>query len=77
MPLANPLPDTVIFHAGTGRHDGKLVTAGGRVLAATAVAGTLEEAVKKAYAGVETVKFQDMYFRKDIAHRYGNTPWAS
>jgi phosphoribosylamine--glycine ligase/phosphoribosylformylglycinamidine cyclo-ligase len=49
--------------------DGKLVTAGGRVIAASATADTLEDAVKKAYKGVEHIKFQDMFFRKDIAHR--------
>jgi phosphoribosylamine--glycine ligase/phosphoribosylformylglycinamidine cyclo-ligase len=49
--------------------DGKLVTAGGRVIAASATADTLEDAVKKAYEGVENIKFQDMFFRKDIAHR--------
>ncbi|KAI5854814.1 phosphoribosylglycinamide synthetase [Tricharina praecox] len=61
--------DTVIFHAGTALVDGKLVSAGGRVIAASATADTLEEAVKKAYKGVEAIKFQDMFFRKDIAHR--------
>ncbi|KAF8539763.1 phosphoribosylglycinamide synthetase [Trichophaea hybrida] len=60
---------TVIFHAGTRLSDGKLVSTGGRVIAASAVADTLEDAVQKAYAGVETIKFQDMFYRKDIAHR--------
>ncbi|KAA8911098.1 phosphoribosylglycinamide synthetase [Sphaerosporella brunnea] len=60
---------TNIFHAGTALVDGKLVTAGGRVIAASATADTLEDAVKKAYEGVENIKFQDMFFRKDIAHR--------
>jgi phosphoribosylamine--glycine ligase/phosphoribosylformylglycinamidine cyclo-ligase len=62
----------VIFHAGTELYDGKLVSTGGRVIAASAVADTLEDAVKKAYAGVETIRFQDMFYRKDIAHRYEN-----
>lgn len=58
-----------IFHAGTAVKDGQLVTAGGRVLGVTAVANTLREAVDLAYKGVETVKFDKMVFRKDIAHR--------
>ncbi|ODQ67749.1 phosphoribosylformylglycinamidine cyclo-ligase [Nadsonia fulvescens var. elongata DSM 6958] len=60
---------TYIFHAGTGIKDNKLVTAGGRVIASTAVADTLEEAVKKAYAGVDQVSFQGKYNRTDIAYR--------
>jgi len=61
--------NTYIFHAGTAVKDGKIVTAGGRVIASSATASTLEEAVKKAYAGVEKVSFEGKYFRKDIAHR--------
>jgi phosphoribosylamine--glycine ligase/phosphoribosylformylglycinamidine cyclo-ligase len=61
--------DTAIFHAGTALVDGKIVTAGGRVIAATATADTLEEAVKKAYEGVNTISFDAMFYRKDIAHR--------
>src|SRR5690606_36071703 len=60
---------THIFHAGTASKDGKIVTAGGRVIAATATADTLEDAVKKAYEGVDKIKFDGMFFRKDIAHR--------
>lgn len=61
--------DTYVFHAGTSIKDGKLVTSGGRVIASSAVAPTLEEAVKKAYQGVESIQFKDRYFRTDIAHR--------
>lgn len=61
--------NNVIFHAGTAIKDGKVVTAGGRVIASSATASTLEEAVKKAYEGVDKVSFEGKYFRKDIAHR--------
>jgi phosphoribosylamine--glycine ligase / phosphoribosylformylglycinamidine cyclo-ligase len=62
--------DTIIFHAGTSLADkGKLLSTGGRVIAATATASTLEDAVKKAYEGMATIKFEGMHFRKDIAHR--------
>jgi phosphoribosylamine--glycine ligase len=61
--------DTVLFHAGTAVKDGQLVTAGGRVIASTATAATLEEAVAKAYKGVECIHFEGMQFRKDIAGR--------
>jgi phosphoribosylamine--glycine ligase len=66
----DPVPqDTVLFHAGTAVRDGALVTAGGRVIASTATAATLEEAVARAYKGVECVHFEGMQFRRDIAGR--------
>ncbi|KAI8887760.1 phosphoribosylamine--glycine ligase [Backusella circina FSU 941] len=61
--------DALIFHAGTALKDGKLVTAGGRVLAVSATGSTLREAVDKAYAGVKSIHFDEMYYRNDIAHR--------
>ncbi len=67
----DPVPkDTYIFHAGTELDKNKkLVTSGGRVIAATATAPTLEEAVAKAYKGIKTIHFEGMYYRTDIAHR--------
>ncbi|KAI1754287.1 phosphoribosylamine--glycine ligase [Xylaria castorea] len=65
-----PPSDTNIFHAGTKLADGKLQTAGGRVIAASATAKeSLRAAVDKAYEGVKHIQFKDMYYRKDIAHR--------
>jgi phosphoribosylamine-glycine ligase len=63
--------DVVLFHAGTAysEADKTLKTAGGRVIASTATAPTLEEAVAKAYKGVECIHFEGMQFRKDIAGR--------
>ena len=58
-----------IFHAGTAIVDGKLVTGGGRVLGVTATAPDIHKAVKKVYQTINVIKFDDMYFRKDIAHR--------
>ena len=70
-------PDTVVFHAGTTAKDGAVVTAGGRVLAVTAVSGEpssasttpLESALAKAYATLEKISFNNMQFRRDIAWR--------
>jgi phosphoribosylamine--glycine ligase/phosphoribosylformylglycinamidine cyclo-ligase len=56
MTVDTPPSDTNIFHAGTTIQDGQLQTSGGRVIAAQAVAETLEEAVKKAYIG-KTIPF--------------------
>jgi len=68
--IKEPLPkDTFIFHAGTKLVDDSLVTSGGRVIAATAIADTLKDAVKKAYVGVDYVSFKGKYNRDDIAHR--------
>ncbi|EAA57881.1 hypothetical protein AN6541.2 [Aspergillus nidulans FGSC A4] len=60
---------TLIFHAGTKLVGDELQTAGGRVIAATATASSLEEALRKSYAGIETIHFEDIFYRKDIAHR--------
>ena len=61
--------DTFLFHAGTAKKDGTFVTNGGRVLAVSALGGTLEEAVQKVYRAVSLIHFDGMYYRKDIAHR--------
>jgi phosphoribosylamine-glycine ligase len=61
--------DVVLFHAGTSFTDNTLKTSGGRVIASTATAPTLEEAVAKAYKGVECIHFEGMQYRKDIAGR--------
>ncbi len=56
-----------VFHAGTKLDgDGRVLTAGGRVLGVTAVGANLEEAVEKAYAACRPISFQDMHLRTDI-----------
>ena len=57
----------VLFHAGTARKDGKLVSSGGRVLGVTAMGKDLASAREKAYRNIERVKFEGMHYRKDIA----------
>ncbi|KAM3071957.1 Bifunctional purine biosynthetic protein ADE1 [Clarireedia jacksonii] len=69
MEISQPPAGKNIFHAGTVVKDGQLQTSGGRVIAAQAVAETLEQAVKDAYSTVELIKFEKMFYRKDIAHR--------
>lgn len=64
--LDNVPDDVIVFHAGTATKDGQVVTNGGRVLNVTAVGNTLEEAVARAYAGVEKIHFEGMHYRKDI-----------
>ena len=59
----------VVFHAGTERQNGKLVTAGGRVLGVTSTNIDLPTAVKNAYVAANKIRFKNAYYRKDIAHR--------
>jgi phosphoribosylamine--glycine ligase len=66
---ANRLEDIQVFHAGTALKDGKLVTAGGRVLSVAARAKTLQQAVNKAYEAAALISFEGMHYRRDIAHR--------
>lgn len=58
--------DCFVFHAGTAAQDGAVVTNGGRVLGVTAVAPTLDEAIRKAYADVERIHFDKAHYRTDI-----------
>ncbi len=58
-----------VYVAGAALKDGKLVTSGGRVLGVTAVADTLEEAVREAYALSDTIAFKNKYMRHDIGRR--------
>ncbi len=60
--------DILVFHAGTANKEGRLVTAGGRVLGVTAVngEGSLAHAIEAAYSGINEITFQDMHFRRDI-----------
>ena len=62
--------DLVVFHAGTRRDsDGRLVTAGGRVLGVTAYGADLAAARARAYAAVEDITFDGKHFRRDIGMR--------
>lgn len=59
----------VIFHAGTTIKDGQIVTAGGRVLAVTAEAADLREALDRIYQRLKSISFEGMQYRRDIGHR--------
>ena len=61
--------DGEVYVAGAKIEDGKLLTAGGRVLGAVAVDDTLKGAVNKAYSLVPEIKFENAYFRHDIGQR--------
>lgn len=59
----------LVFHAGTALKDGKLVTSGGRVLGITALGNSLDEAIKKAYQYIDSISFQNKYYRQDIGKK--------
>ncbi|HLY37411.1 MAG TPA: phosphoribosylamine--glycine ligase, partial [Candidatus Binatia bacterium] len=61
--------DGVVFHAGTRRVDGRLVTDGGRVLGVTALGETIGDAVETAYGAVDKIGWPGMHYRRDIGHR--------
>jgi len=61
--------EAIVFHAGTKTENGKTVTAGGRVLAVSAVSDDIKSTVDKVYKSVEKIKFENSYYRRDIAWR--------
>ncbi len=66
---AEDAKDVLIFHAGTRRDGGKLLTNGGRVLGVTALGRGVEEAITKAYTVVDKINFDGVQFRRDIGYR--------
>jgi phosphoribosylamine--glycine ligase len=64
---AAAVPDVTVFHAGTARRDGKVVTAGGRVLAVSALGEDLADARRRAYEAASLISFDGMRYRTDIA----------
>ena len=57
---------SVVFHAGTARQDGQLVTAGGRVIAVSSYGKDKAEALAKSMKGAQQIQFEKKYFRSDI-----------
>lgn len=69
-PLTNPDDRPLIFHAGTAqREDGAIVTAGGRVLAVTALGDSVASAQQRAYAVADQIQFAGKQMRRDIGFR--------
>jgi phosphoribosylamine---glycine ligase len=64
---AAAISDVMVFHAGTARRDGRVVTAGGRVLAVSALGSDLADARRRAYEAASLISFEGMHYRTDIA----------
>ena len=58
--------DSIIFHAGTKLEDNRIVSNGGRVISVTSYGNTFKDALKQSYKSIDSIKFDDMYFREDI-----------
>ena len=69
LSAAARVPGVQIFHSGSAPVDGQLLTAGGRVLGVTAAAPSLEVALASAYEAMAEIRFEGIYYRRDIAHR--------
>ncbi|MCK5851405.1 phosphoribosylamine--glycine ligase [bacterium] len=67
--LQNVSDEAIVFHAGTKMENGVPVTSGGRVLNVVAQADTLEKAIENSYKACAEIKFDHMYYRKDIANK--------
>ena len=63
---AEKIKDTVVFHAGTKKEDGKIVTSGGRVLGVTSLGNGIETAIEQVYNAVDKINFERCFFRRDI-----------
>jgi len=66
---ARAVPSAVVFHAGTGRQNGDLVTAGGRVLTVVGAGGTYREGIDTAYDAASRISFEGMQYRHDIGRK--------
>jgi phosphoribosylamine---glycine ligase len=63
------VPGVLIFHSGTSQVEGHYVTEGGRVLGVTAAAPDLEQSLSLVYEALGRIKFEGMYYRRDIGRR--------
>ena len=66
---AEAVPHVAVYHAGTASDDGRLVTAGGRVLTVVSSGSSFDDAIAAAYAGVEKIQFDGMQYRRDIGRK--------
>jgi phosphoribosylamine---glycine ligase len=66
---ADAMEGVKVFHSGTKREGGKVLTDGGRVLSVTALGNTIADAQKRAYEAMQKIHFDGMHYRRDIGHQ--------
>jgi len=66
---AEALDNIIVFHAGTARKEGKIVTTGGRVLGVTGLGSTISQAIESTYEAVRNISFEGAYYRTDIGRK--------
>jgi len=62
-------PEVKVFHAATKQQGGDVLTSGGRVLTVCALGGDIAKAQARAYAAAKQIRFDGMFYRRDIGHR--------
>jgi phosphoribosylamine--glycine ligase len=66
LEAAEAIDGVTVFHSGTAERDGRVVTAGGRVLTVVGRGNTFDAAIARAYEGVSRIRFEGMQYRRDI-----------
>lgn len=66
---AAQVPGVEVFHSGTTRGGDQILTSGGRVLGVTASGDSLQQALSRAYDAMAQIRFDGIYYRRDIGHR--------
>jgi phosphoribosylamine---glycine ligase len=69
LDAAGDVPGSIVFHAGTTKRDGQIVTAGGRVLTVVGRSTTYRDAIAAAYAAAACIRFDGMQYRRDIGKK--------
>jgi phosphoribosylamine--glycine ligase len=69
LEAAAAVPHAMVFHAGTAKRDGQIVTSGGRVLTVVGSGSTHRDAIDVAYAAASHIRFEGMQFRRDIGQK--------
>lgn len=63
------MKDVMVFHAGSKKENGKIFTAGGRVLGVTALGDDIKQAIDKSYEAMDKISFEGMHYRTDIGRK--------
>src|SRR5215203_343701 len=66
---ASNVPGAIVFHAGTAKREGRLVTAGGRILTVVGRSTTFRDAIDTAYSAASHIHFEGMQYRRDIGRK--------